>query len=81
MIKKFYQLIGITTIIATTSFTPINANNAITSVADSITPQDNATGEQQAKRRRRPMFDAQNPNVHDPVMAYENGKYYIFPLR
>lgn len=76
MIKKYYQLIGIATIIATTSFTPINANNAI--VADSITPQENATGEQQAKRRRRPMFDAQNPNVHDPVMAYENGKYYIF---
>lgn len=80
MVKNNHLLkrIGIITIIATTSYTPINANIAITSVADSITPQENATVEQQAKRRRRPMFDAQNPNVHDPVMAYENGKYYIF---
>lgn len=23
-------------------------------------------------------FDSINPGVHDPVMAYENGKYYIF---
>ncbi len=33
---------------------------------------------QQAKRRPRPQFDATCPTVHDPVMAYENGKYYIF---
>ena len=26
----------------------------------------------------RPEFNAQNPDVHDPVMAYENGTYYLF---
>lgn len=31
-------------------------------------------------RQRRPYweFDAQYPDVHDPVLAYENGKYYMF---
>ena len=33
----------------------------------------------QVKRRGfRPRFDATNPDVHDPVLAYEDGKYYIF---
>lgn len=29
-------------------------------------------------RPRRNMYDPANPDVHDPVMAYENGKYYMF---
>ncbi len=36
------------------------------------------TADAQAKRRPRHWFDATCPTVHDPVMAYENGKYYIF---
>lgn len=35
--------------------------------------------ERQANRQRpRWEFDASNPDVHDPVLAYENGKYYMF---
>lgn len=30
------------------------------------------------KRRQRPEFDTTNPDVHDPVMAKENGVYYMF---
>lgn len=29
-------------------------------------------------RRRFRFFDAENPSVHDPVMAYDNGRYYIY---
>lgn len=32
----------------------------------------------EVKRRPRHRFDAQCPDVHDPVMAFEDGKYYIF---
>lgn len=32
----------------------------------------------EAKRRPRHHFDADCPDVHDPVMAYEDGKYYVF---
>lgn len=31
-----------------------------------------------APRRRRNFFNPEYPNVHDPVMAYENGRYYVF---
>ena len=30
------------------------------------------------RNRPRPEADASYPNVHDPVLAYENGKYYMF---
>lgn len=30
------------------------------------------------RNRSRPEADASYPNVHDPVLAYENGKYYMF---
>ncbi len=29
-------------------------------------------------RMMRPQFDPANPDVHDPVMAYEDGVYYMF---
>lgn len=29
-------------------------------------------------QRKRPKFDPENPDVHDPVIAKENGKYYMF---
>jgi len=29
-------------------------------------------------RRELPKFDVHHPSVHDPVMAYENGRYYVF---
>ncbi len=37
-----------------------------------------AQNENQAPNRRRNFFDEHNPGVHDPVMAYENGRYYVF---
>lgn len=38
-----------------------------------------STKQQEAPRRRRPWYDARNPDVHDPVMARgEDGRYYIF---
>ncbi len=40
--------------------------------------QNAGQGEQVKRRGFRPHFDATNPDVHDPVMAYEDGKYYIF---
>lgn len=30
------------------------------------------------RERPRFVFDAEYPDVHDPVMAYENGRYYMF---
>lgn len=33
---------------------------------------------QQHGRFKRPPFDPKNPDVHDPVMAYEDGVYYMF---
>lgn len=32
----------------------------------------------QQKDKPRFHFDARNPDVHDPVMAFENGRYYLF---
>lgn len=37
-----------------------------------------AQSDNAAQRPRRGFFDPANPDVHDPVMAYENGKYYMF---
>ncbi len=30
------------------------------------------------RERMRYVFDSKNPDVHDPVMAYEDGRYYMF---
>ena len=38
-------------------------------------PQQNG---QQAPQRRMPQIDPTNPNAHDPVLAEENGTYYLF---
>ena len=40
--------------------------------------QNDSTQNHQQRKWRRPPFDNQNPDVHDPVIAFENGKYYIF---
>lgn len=45
------------------------ATGAMQATADDTTPP---------PRRWRHSFDATNPDVHDPVMAYEDGKYYVF---
>ncbi len=37
-----------------------------------------ADAQEEVKRRPRHFFDATNPTVHDPVMAYEDGRYYLF---
>ncbi len=37
-----------------------------------------AQNTEEVKRRPRHHFDAQCPDVHDPVMAFEDGRYYIF---
>ena len=52
---------------------------ALCATAD-VCAQDNTQGNNQntPPRRREFRFDAQNPDVHDPVLAFENGTYYIF---
>ena len=41
-------------------------------------PQLQESGNQQQSARPRFGFDATNPDIHDPVMAFCDGKYYIF---
>ena len=52
---------------------------ALCATAD-VCAQDNTQGNNQntPPRRREFRFDAQNPDVHDPVLAFENGTYYVF---
>ncbi len=54
---------------------------AICATAD-LAAQDNQNNENNGnnppRRRREFRFDEKNPDVHDPVLAYENGTYYIF---
>ncbi len=48
-------------------------------VANDSTRKDTSHAAQQVMRRPRGQrFDPQYPDVHDPVMAVEDGKYYIF---
>lgn len=73
--KRFFLTISA----AIAVFSAAAAADPAAPVADAATqaaPADSLKKKNDRKPRFR--FDASNPDVHDPVMAFEDGRYYLF---
>ncbi len=70
---KYITLFAVTATISSFDSLALTISNANNEIADSV-----AVNSKKKEGHRHFTFDADNPDVHDPVMAYENGRYYLF---